>query len=156
MVNQLQNVNSGTLEHEAAGNDGSASLKALDVTLGEMLLNKSTEGQQVKLLEFESDTKTDSDSKEELQSVEAMDEESELADLGLEELVLKEGPQQILQLTLQDQTDGFMREEISDSDDYADWIQWVSDAEDGKRIGGGSALCTEPPVLLQMHRVDME
>jgi hypothetical protein len=46
--------------------------------------------------------------------------------------VLKEGPQQILQLTLQDQADDFMREEIVDSDDYADWIQWVSNAEKGK------------------------
>jgi hypothetical protein len=31
-----------------------------------------------------------------------------------------EGPQQILQLILQDQADDFMKEEITDFDDYAD------------------------------------
>jgi hypothetical protein len=56
------------------------------------------------------------------QSVEPIGEESEFGNTELEELVLKEGPQQILQLTLQDQADDFMREEISDFDDYADWI----------------------------------
>jgi len=25
-----------------------------------------------------------------------------------------------------------MKEEITDADDYADWIQWVSDVEQGK------------------------
>jgi hypothetical protein len=54
--------------------------------------------------------------------VEPIGEESEFGNTELEELVLKEGPQQILQLTLQDQADDFMREEISDFDDYADWI----------------------------------
>jgi hypothetical protein len=30
-----------------------------------------------------------------------------------------EGPQQILQLTLQNQADDFMKEDITDADDYA-------------------------------------
>jgi hypothetical protein len=37
-----------------------------------------------------------------------------------------------LQLTLHDQADDFMREEITDADDYADWIQWVFDPEKGR------------------------
>ncbi len=69
---------------------------------------------------LESDTDEDDDSEEELQSMEPMNEGSEFRDTELEELVLKEGPQQILQLTLQDQADDFMREEISEFDDYAD------------------------------------
>jgi len=50
---------------------------------------------------------------------------------------LQEGLEQILQLTLQDQTDEFMKEEISEFDDYGDWIQWVSDAEDTQQ-----AICS--------------
>ncbi len=57
-----------------------------------------------------------------------------------------------MQLSLQDQADDFMREEISESDDYADWIQWVSDAENGKPISKESALCVEVPMLLQIHQ----
>jgi hypothetical protein len=38
----------------------------------------------------------------------------------------------MLQLTLQEQADDFIKEEITDADDYADWIRWVSDAEQGK------------------------
>jgi hypothetical protein len=30
---------------------------------------------------------------------------------------------------LQEQTDRLMKEEAGDSDDYADWIKWVADAE---------------------------
>jgi hypothetical protein len=82
--------------------------------------------------ESESDTDTGDDSEEELRSVGPIEGKSEFGDTKLEELVLKEEPQQILQLTLQDQTDDFMREEISDSDDYVDWIQWVSDAKERK------------------------
>jgi len=51
-----------------------------------------------------------------------LDVASKFGDTEFEELVLKEGPTQILQLTLQDRTDEFMKEDISDSDDYADWI----------------------------------
>jgi hypothetical protein len=74
----------------------------------------------VNVKKLESDTDEDDDSEEELQSMEPMNEGSEFGDTELEELVLKEGPQQILQLTLQDQADDFMREEISEFDDYAD------------------------------------
>jgi hypothetical protein len=108
----------------------------------------------VKVLKSESDTDTDDDSEEGLQLVEPTNEESEFVDTELEELVLKEGPQQILQLTLQDQADDFMREEISDSDDYADWIQWVSNAERREPNSRESALCAEVPTVLQVHQVN--
>jgi hypothetical protein len=47
-----------------------------------------------------------------------------------------------------------MKEEISDSDDYADWIQWVSDAERGEPNSRESALCAEVPTVLQVHQVN--
>ncbi len=46
--------------------------------------------------------------------------EDEFRDIELEDLVKSEGPQEILQLILQEQVDGFMEEEITDADDYAD------------------------------------
>jgi hypothetical protein len=46
-----------------------------------------------------------------------------------------------------------MREEISDSDDYADWILWVSDAKKRKQINKRPARCAEVPALLQIHQV---
>jgi hypothetical protein len=85
--------------------------------------------------------------------VEPIDDKSEFENTKFEELVLKEGPQQILQLTLQDQADDFMREEITDTDDYADWIQWVSDAEKGRQASREAARCAEAPALMQIHQV---
>jgi hypothetical protein len=58
-----------------------------------------------------------------------IDYEDEFRDVELEELVRSEGPKEILQLILQEQVDGFMDEEITDADDYTDWMRWVSDAE---------------------------
>jgi hypothetical protein len=46
-----------------------------------------------------------------------------------------------------------MREEIADSDDYADWIQWVSDVEKGKQDNIEAAQCAEMPALLQVHQM---
>ncbi len=129
VVNLLQNVSSEAVEHDATVAMKSASPEALEVDLGKMSLYDSDVNKQADVLVSEFDTDADTDSEEGLQSVEPIDEESEFGNTELEELVLKEGPQQILQLTLQDQADDFMREEISDSDDYADWIQCVSDVE---------------------------
>ncbi len=49
-----------------------------------------------------------------------VESENEFGDTELEDLVKSEGPQDILQLILQEQPDGFMKEEITDADDYAD------------------------------------
>jgi len=63
-----------------------------------------------------------------------IDYEDEFEDADLEELVNSEGPQEMLQLMLQEQGDEFMAEEVTDSDDYADWIRWASDAEQSKQV----------------------
>ncbi len=73
------------------------------------------------------------DSDEDNQVVGTTEEEYEFGNTELENLVLSEGPQQILQLMLQDKAVDFMKEEVTDDDDYADWIQWVADAEQRKQ-----------------------
>jgi hypothetical protein len=74
---------------------------------------------------------TDSSEYYDLESnrLEQIDCEDEFRDAKLEELVSSEGPQEILRLMLQEQVDEFMAEEVTNSDDYADWIRWVSNAE---------------------------
>jgi hypothetical protein len=60
---------------------------------------------------------------------EQIDDENEFKDTELEDLVMTKRPQQILQLILQEQVDGFMEEKIIDVGDYANWLKWVSDAK---------------------------
>jgi hypothetical protein len=88
--------------------------------------------------------------------MEQLDVAFEFGDTELEELVEEEGLARILQLTLQDRTDEFMKEEISDSDDYVDWIQWVSDAEERRMQNLVEAAgVTEGSVLLQIQQMDV-
>jgi hypothetical protein len=87
--------------------------------------------------------------------VESVDDESEFGNTELEDLVLLEGPQQILQLTLQEQANDFMKEEITNANDYANWIRWVSDAEQGKQAFPRAVNCAEVPVLLQVQQMDI-
>ncbi len=85
-----------------------------------------------------------------------IDYENEFGDTELEELVKSEGSQEILQLIIQEQADDFMKEEIIDSDDYADWIQWVSDAEQGKQVISTTSKREEAHVLLQLQQVNSD
>ncbi|CAM6065311.1 unnamed protein product [Sphagnum tenellum] len=146
-VNLLQNVPSGTLEQEATDRTKEVACGSLETDGGRTSLSDS-EGAS----DTVSDTDTETDSTFEPQLVDVLDEAIEFGNTEFEELVLKEGPEQILQLTLQDQTDQFMREEISDSDDCADWIQWVSDAEERKTGNRESTMCEKAPVLMKMQR----
>ncbi len=83
-----------------------------------------------------------------------IDCKNEFGDVELKELVKSEGPHEILRLTIQEQADDFMKEEITDSDDYADWIQWVSDAEQGKQVISTTLKHDEALVLLQLQQVN--
>ncbi len=85
-----------------------------------------------------------------------IDCENEFGNTELEELVKSEGPQEILLLTLQEQADEFMKKEVTDSDDYADWIQWVSNAEQGKQVIPATSKHEEAPVLLQFQQVNSD
>jgi hypothetical protein len=81
--------------------------------------------------------------------------ESEFGDIELENLVLLEGPQQILQLTLQDKADDFMKEEVTDDDDYADWIRWAADAEQRKQNLSEATNARGGSVLLQIQQMEI-
>jgi hypothetical protein len=49
---------------------------------------------------------------------------------------------------LQDKATDFMKEEITDNDDYADWIQWVADAEQRKQKPSEARNVGQESVLL--------
>ncbi len=70
-------------------------------------------------------------------------------DAEFEELVSSERPQEMLRLMLQEQADGIMAEEITDGDDYANWIRWVSDAEKSRQTMYESTHDVPVPLLLQ-------
>jgi len=57
----------------------------------------------------------------------------------------------MLQLMLKEQADGIMTEEITDGDDYANWIRWVFDAEKSRQIIHESTHDVPVPLLLQQH-----
>jgi hypothetical protein len=71
-----------------------------------------------------SESKTSTDGSEHCEwdshQLKQIDCEDEFKDTELEDLVKSEGPQKILQVILQEQVDGFMEEEITDANDYAD------------------------------------
>ncbi len=60
-----------------------------------------------------------------------------------------EGPQEMLRLMLQEQGDEFMTEKVTDSDVYADWIRWASDAEQSRQAVHESIQDSPVPLLLQ-------
>jgi hypothetical protein len=154
MVNMLQKLKSETM----IPNDADAlqhTLKNLDAAIRHSSLYEYGGNEQMDAQESDSDSDTDEDCNEQIQLVGPIDGESEFGNTKLEELVLLEGPRQILQLTLQDQTDDLMKEEITDADDYADWIRWVADAEQEKKALSGAANGAEVSVLLQVQHMDI-
>jgi hypothetical protein len=96
MVNLLQNVSSEVQEHDAVDTSKSASFETLKVEFGKMSLYDFVENEQTNASVSESDTNADDDSDEGIQLPEPIDEEFEFGNTELDELVLKEGPQQIL------------------------------------------------------------
>ncbi|CAM6061976.1 unnamed protein product [Sphagnum tenellum] len=146
-MNLLQSVHSESQEQDAADYTKDTSCESLEVGLEELSLVSSED-----VSETVSNTDTEDNSTGESQLVDGLDGASEFGNTEFEDLMLKEGPEQILQLTLQDQTDEFMKEEVSDSDDYADWIRWVSDAEERKACSRESIMCVEAPIVLQTQR----
>ncbi|CAM6071055.1 unnamed protein product [Sphagnum tenellum] len=91
---------------------------------------KAAEGEEAATVS-DSDDESDDDEFHDSESnpLEESDSDDDFVDLEFEELINSEGPQGMLQLMLQEQTDGIMTEENSDGDDYAEWIKWSSDEE---------------------------
>jgi hypothetical protein len=148
MVNMLQAVcpeGAKPMDRLAAGK--------LDVVMEHPQIDTRTRDQRPEPQMSESDSDSSENSEEEQQLQEPSCERTEFEDTELEQLVMREGPQQILQLTLQEQTDHIMKEEAGDSDDYADWIKWVADAERKKQTTSSSAS-EGIPALLQVRQLD--
>jgi len=155
VVNMLQKMNLETLMREVAAALGDTHLDGnLDTIARKPSLCEHIATGRMDALVSNSDSDTDEDREGGLQLVGPVDDESEFGNTELEDLILLEGPQQMLQLTLQEQADDFMKEEITDADDYVDWIRWVYDAEQGKQALPGTANCEEVPVLLQVQQMD--
>ncbi len=149
MVNMMQSLNSEPLMQ----ND-SRSTEGVDGLMGRPCVNEDTETQQLDAQVSGSNSDTSGDCDKECQRPKPISDESEFENTELEELVLMEGPQQILQLTLQEQADNFMREEITDANDYVDWIKWVADAEQKKQTLADGLNHVEVPVLLQVQQLN--
>ncbi len=81
--------------------------------------------------------------------------ESEFGDTELENLVLLEGPQQILQLTMQNKADDLLKEELTNADDYTDWIQWAADEEQRMQSLSEAANAVEESILLQIQQMEI-
>ncbi len=132
VVNLLQNTNSGAL-----GPKTPATWK--DTRADRDPYQMPEQGQAIGTKEDDADTSdsdvdTDSSKCDDSESSQQkqVDYEEEFKDADLEELVNSEGPQEMLRLMLQEQGDALMIEELTDFDDYADWIRWVSDAEQSR------------------------
>jgi hypothetical protein len=87
---------------------------------GASYLSQQSISEQIAKLESEFDSGSSEDSDEENHTVSTTEEESEFGNTALENLVLSEGPQQILQLMLQNKAADLMKEEVTNNDDYAD------------------------------------
>jgi len=156
MVNMLQKMNSETLMQEVAVALGNTRLNGkLETIVREPSLCEHIATRRMDAMVSDSDFDTNEDRESGIQLVDSVDDISEFGNTELEDLVLLEGPQQMLQLTLQEQADDFMKEEVTDADDYADWIRWVFDAEQGKQALPGAATWAEVPVLLQVHQMNI-
>ncbi len=155
MVNMLQKLNLETVIPANAD-----ALKHTPRNLDALFIKSSLHDEyganvQIDTRELDSDSDSNESYDQVVQVVEPVEGAPEFGNTKLEELILSEGPQQILQLTLQEQANDLMKEEITDADDYANWIQWVADAERGEQVLSGTGKGAEVPVLLQVQREDI-
>ncbi len=149
MVNLLQKSGSATSDHH----DDCAQRQApgiSKVSRGASYLSRQDMDEQLAELESESDSGSSEESNEENQAGGTVKGESKFGSTELEDLVSKEGPQQILQLTLQNKADDLLKEEITDDEDYADWIQWAVEEEQRMQSLSEAAIAVEESVLLQL------
>jgi len=149
MVNLVQRSDS---ENNIHGKDGAVKCMSTGSRIDEESLYWNVLGANPRMVTQESESEADSgdDPDEGSQPEVPVEEESEFEDTTLDNLIRSEGPQQILQLTLQSLTNNLMREEIADADDYADWIRWAADGENHRKNPSESANATGGSVVLQV------
>jgi len=120
MVNLLQRMNSGSLIQDTISiwmethNDGDSDW----ISDQDRAIMTKEGGSSTSALDADTDDSERNDS--ESNQLKQIDCQNEFGDIELEELVKSKGPQEILQLTIQEQANEFMKEEITDSDNYAD------------------------------------
>ncbi|CAN5950576.1 unnamed protein product [Sphagnum jensenii] len=148
VVNMLQALNPEALPPISSRNSGKA-----DVVVEQQCVDDRAQEQRMDVRTSDSSSDASEDLEDERRMFEPVCVESEFEDTELEQLVLQEGPEQILQLTLQEQVDHLIKEEIWESDDYADWIEWVADEEKKRQALSGLAN-SEVPTLLQIQQLD--
>jgi len=101
MVNMLQKMNSETMMQEVTAALGNTHLDGkLDAIVRQPSLCENIAARRTDAWVSDSDSDTDEDREGGLQLVELVVDESEFGNTELEDLVLLEGPQQMLQLTL--------------------------------------------------------
>jgi hypothetical protein len=120
MVNLLQRMNLGSLIQDTISiwmethNDGDSDW----ISDQDRAIMTKEGGSSTSALDADTDDSERNDS--ESNQLKQIDCQNEFGDIELEELVKSKGPQEILQLTIQEQANEFMKEEITDSDNYAD------------------------------------
>jgi len=120
MVNLLQRVNSESQIQDTPSirkrthNDGDANWTSNH----DHVIMIKKDGSSTSASDEDTDDSERSDP--EPNQLQQIDCENEFGDTELEELMESEGPQEILQLIIQEQADDIMKEEVTDSDDYAD------------------------------------
>ncbi len=151
VVNLLQRMSKGTMVQETSTTWKGACADQDGGTLPVQDQEAVNEGNDASTSDSNDDDATNECYDSESDRPEQIDSEDEFVDTEFEELVSSEGPQEMLQLMLQEQADGIMTEEIADGDDYADWIRWASNAEKNRQTVHESTHDVPVPVLLQQH-----
>ncbi|CAK9225763.1 unnamed protein product [Sphagnum troendelagicum] len=116
---------------------------------GSILLCGQGTDERRRMQEPESNSDSSEDSDEGTPSISPVEDTSEFEDTNFEDLIREEGLHQIMQMTMQDKADELMKEELTDDDDYADWIRWAADEEQRMQNVSEAAMAAEESVLLQ-------
>jgi hypothetical protein len=154
VVNLVQRSDSSTDSHDG---EGIREHMPGNPDAGEELsfvCQQGTKGEKV-ILEADSDSDLSESSDERTLLVGSDERLLEFVDAEFEDLVSKERPRQILQLTIQNETDNLMKEEVTDADDYADWIRWAAEEERRMQSLAEAASAAEESVLLQIQQMDI-
>jgi hypothetical protein len=133
VVNLLERMNSRALEQEALTTWKDTRANRDSDWMPEQGQTIVTKEDDVYTSDFDDDTDNSGYYDSESNQLKQIDCGDEFEDADLEELVNSEGSQKMLRLMLQEQGDEFMAKEVTDSDDYANWIKWASDAEQSRQ-----------------------
>jgi hypothetical protein len=148
VVNLLQSTNSGVLEPGTPATWKGTRVDQDPDRMPEQGQASGTTEDDADTSDSDADTNSSECHDSEFSQLKQLDYEKEFKDADLEEFLNSERPQEMLRLMLQKQGDTFMIEELTDSYDYADWIKWVSNAEQSRRAAYGSTQGLLDPLQL--------